>query len=293
MTNRTNSRFAVPHLKAKIRAVELLFGEKTMRQGLNPRTIDKWLNMDDPRPYVSSLQIYFGNIGLNPSDLLVPRPRFAAKLAELYARKSPTAQTRYSEEEIIELLSGVAGESEKSFEILSETRKLTPNGLLCNDFSLLQGCYHMYHSWKSTDARDKGKIRRNLLEIERLDEERAVMRGRLSISPVNRQGKEKWWIYEGWGVHVISQIFWLFECVKGMPPEVVSIHLHKPPFWPDPDELSLSGIVTALSLDGSPLAHNTLLIKIDPNCPYKNNLGYFSPKDIEKETDRDDFLSLL
>ena len=103
------------------------------------------------------------------------------------------------------------------------------------------------------------------------------------ISPMKHQKKEDWWVYEGWVVNIKSKLFWLFECVKGMPPEIVTINIFKPSFWPDPDHFFLYGIVSALSLEGIPCASNIILKKIEPDDPLKNNIGYFSAEEIEAE----------
>ena len=68
-----------------------------------------------------------------------------------------------------------------------------------------------------------------------------------------------------------------------MAPEIVSLNVHKPSFWPAPDRFFLQGILVALSLRGVPCASNILLVKIDPNDEYKNQIGYFSASQISRE----------
>ncbi|MFH1349727.1 MAG: hypothetical protein ABII26_02205 [Pseudomonadota bacterium] len=68
-----------------------------------------------------------------------------------------------------------------------------------------------------------------------------------------------------------------------MPPEIVTLHIFKPPFWPDPDRFYLYGIVSALSLEGVPSASKTVLKKIRPDDEVRDKLGYFSPEEISAE----------
>jgi hypothetical protein len=68
-----------------------------------------------------------------------------------------------------------------------------------------------------------------------------------------------------------------------MPPEVVTFTIFKPSFWPASDRFFLSGIVSALSLEGIPCASNMILVKIKPDDKLKNQIGYFSSEDIEAE----------
>ena len=68
-----------------------------------------------------------------------------------------------------------------------------------------------------------------------------------------------------------------------MPPEVVTFHIFKPHFWPDPEQFFLNGIVSALSLDGLPSASSILLKKIDHSDPLRDKLGYFSSEEIKAE----------
>ena len=56
MTEKKGQKLKVPDLKAKVRTLEVVFGEKFMRSELNPRTVDKWLREPDPTPYLTSLK---------------------------------------------------------------------------------------------------------------------------------------------------------------------------------------------------------------------------------------------
>ncbi len=64
---------------------------------------------------------------------------------------------------------------------------------------------------------------------------------------------------------------------------MVTFHIFKPPFWPDPDRFYLSGIVSALSLEGMPSASNIVLKKIKEGDELKDKIGYFSPDEIRSE----------
>ena len=141
----------------------------------------------------------------------------------------------------------------------------------------------MYHYWKGSDTDDRGKVRRNLIQVYDLDENNGLMNCRLMISPMKNQEKDAWWMYEGWVVNIKTKLFWLFECVSGMPPEVVTFTIFKPSFWPASDRFFLHGIVSALSLEGIPCASNMILVKIKPDDKLKNQIGYFSSEDIEAE----------
>ena len=56
MTEKKGQKCQVLDLKAKVRTLEAIFGEKVMRADLNPRTVDKWLRDPDPTPYLTSLK---------------------------------------------------------------------------------------------------------------------------------------------------------------------------------------------------------------------------------------------
>ena len=81
--------------------------------------------------------------------------------------------------------------------------------------------------------------------------------------------------------------------VRGMPPEIVTLHIFKPPFWPDPERFILHGILSALSLEGIPCASNVVLCKIQFDDPLKDKLGYFTPEEIEAEGHRVDILNYI
>jgi hypothetical protein len=67
-------------------------------------------------------------------------------------------------------------------------------------------------------------------------------------------------------------------------PEIVSFHLFKPSFWPDPDRFFLQGIVSALSLAGQPCASNMLMKEIKADDELKFKIGYFAPREILAES---------
>jgi hypothetical protein len=276
-------KFHVPDLKAKVRTLEALFGEKFMRSKLNPRTVDKWLKEPDPSPYLTSLKKYFGMIGMQESDMLKPKDAFSNKVATIYARHNSAANVQYSPADVIAIYNSFAVGFGRESGVFEQTLKMIQKETIKNDFIYLSGYYHMYHYWKSGDKNDSGKIRRNLIQVYDLDAQQGLIKCRLMISPMKHQQKDDWWVYDGWVVNIQNKLFWLLECVKGMPPEVVSFHVYKPSFWPEPDRFFLHGIVSALSLEGLPCASNILLKKINADDEYKYKIGYFSPQEIEAE----------
>jgi hypothetical protein len=281
-------KFHVPDLKPKVRTLEMIFGEKFMRSELNPRTVDKWLKEPDPAPYPASLKKYFGVVGMKESDMLKPKDEFSKKAAALYSQINTKADVQYSAEDIIAIYDSFGEGIRQESAVFEQTLKMIQKETIINDYIYLQGYYHMYHYWRSGDRDDAGKVRRNLMEIYDLDEHKGLMKCRLMISPMKHQAKEDWWVYEGWVVNIKNKLFWLFECVKGMPPEIVTFHIFKPSFWPDPDRFYLYGILSALSLDGTPCASNILLKKIQADDKLKYKIGYFSPEQINAEGhDRD------
>ena len=101
MTEKKGQKFKVPDLKAKVRTLEVVFGEKFMRSELNPRTVDKWLREPDPTPYLTSLKKYFGVIGMKESDMIKGKEEFSEKVAEIYAQFKSEAQVPYGMEDVI------------------------------------------------------------------------------------------------------------------------------------------------------------------------------------------------
>ena len=167
--------------------------------------------------------------------------------------------------------------------LLGQTLKTMQKETIKNDYIYLKGHYHMYHYWKSGDVDDTGKVRRNLVEIYELDENRGLMHCRIMISPRKNLKREDWWLYEGWVFNIKNKLFWLFECVQGMLPEIGTMIIFKPSFWPDPHRFFLYGIISALSLEGMPCASNVILEQIKPDDALIDNLGYFSPEEIKAE----------
>jgi hypothetical protein len=283
MREKRGQKFHVPDLKPKVRTLETIFGEKFMRSELNPRTVDKWLKEPDPAPYPGSLKKYFGVIGMKESDMLKPRNAFSKKAAAVYSQINTTAAVQYSTEDIIAIYDSFGENFRRESAVFEQTLKMIQKETIINDYIYLEGYYHMYHYWRSGDVNDTGNVRRNLIQIYDLDQSQGLMKCRLMISPMKHQAKEDWWVYEGWVVNIKNKLFWLFECVKGMPPEIVTFHIFKPSFWPDPDRFFLYGILSALSLDGTPCASNILLKKIKANDELKFKIGYFSPEEINAE----------
>ncbi|MGD2271516.1 MAG: hypothetical protein PVI06_14025 [Desulfobacterales bacterium] len=293
MTEKKRQTFHVPELKPKVRTLEAIFGEKFMRSGLNPRTVDKWLKEPDPTPYLSSLKKYFGVLGLKESDMIKPKAAFAKEVARTYSQIKGTAQLQYSMEDVITIYNSFADGLQQESVLLGQTLKMLQKETIKNDYRYLKGFYHMYHYWKSGDVNDTGKVRRNLIQIYDLDENQGFMNCRIMISPMKHQEKEDWWVYEGWVVNIRNKLFWLFECVKGMPPEIVTFHVFKPSFWPEPDRFILHGIVSALSLEGTPCASIIILKKIKPDDALKYRIGYFTPEEIRAEAHSFDILACI
>jgi hypothetical protein len=283
MKERKGRQFHVPELKTKVRTLEVMFGEKIMRTKLNPRTVDKWLKGPDPRPYLISLKKYFGAIGMQESDMLKPKDEFSNKAAMIYTRLNSSADVQYSAADVIAIYNSFEESFVRESAMFEQTMKMVQKETIKNDYIYLNGYYHMYHYWNSGDLEDSGKIRRNLIQVYELDDQQGLIKCRLMISPMKHQDRDDWWVYEGWIVNIQNKLFWLFECVKGMPPEIVSFHIFKPSFWPDPDHFFLQGIVSALSLGGQPCASNILLKKIKADDELKFKIGYFTPQEIEAE----------
>jgi hypothetical protein len=283
MKDKKGQKFHVPDLIPKVRTLEAIFGEKFMRSELNPRTVDKWCKEPDPTPYLTSLKKYFGVIGMKESDMIKPKHEFSEKVAMIYSQIKSTAQVNYSMEDVLVIYNSFVEGSRQESVLFGQTLKMIQKETIKNDYIYLKGYYHMYHYWKSGDINDSGKIRRNLIQIYDLDEDHGLMNCRILISPMKHQKKEDWWVYEGWVVNIKNKLFWLFECVKGMPPEIVTFNIFKPSFWPDPDHFFLYGILSALSLEGIPCASNIVLKKIKPDDALKNKIGYFSPEEIKAE----------
>ena len=283
MKERKSRKFLVPDLKAKVRTLEAIFGEKFMRSQLNPRTVDKWLKEPDPVPYLTSLKKYFGVIGMQESDMLKPRDAFSNRAANIYAQLNSNADVQYTSADVSAIYNSFEVGFSRESEVFEQTLKMIQKETIKNDYIYLNGYYHMYHYWKSADKNDSEKIRRNLIQVYDLDDQQGLMKCRLQISPMKHQQKDDWWVYEGWVVNIHNKLFWLFECVKGMPPEVVSFHIFKPSFWPEPNRFYLHGIVSALSLEGLPCASNLLLKKIKADDELKHKIGYFTPQEINAE----------
>jgi hypothetical protein len=293
MKEKKGQKFQVSDLKPKVRTLEAIFGAKFMRSGLNPRTVDKWLKEPDPTPYLTSLKKYFGVIGMKESDMIKPKDEFSKTVAMIYSQIKSTAQVQYSMEDIITIYNGFVDGFRQESVLFGQTLKMIQKETIKNDYLYLKGYYHMYHYWKSGDINDTGKVRRNLIQIYDFDENHGLMNCRIMISPMKHQKKEDWWVYEGWVVNIKNKLFWLFECVKGMPPEIVTFNIFKPSFWPDPDRFFLYGIVSALSLEGMPCASNIILKKIKPDDPLKDKIGYFSPEEIKVERHSIDILNYI
>ena len=283
MKDKKRRKFRVPDLKPKVRTLEAIFGEKAMRSELNPRTVDKWLREPDPTPYLTSLKKYFGVVGMKASDMVKAKKDFSESVAEIHLKIRPDAHVRYTMQDVITIYDSFMEGDPQASVLAGRTLKMVQKETVVNDYKYLKGYYHMYHYWKSGDIHDAGKVRRNLIQIYDLDENRGLMNCRIMISPMKHLTKADWWEYEGWVFNIKNKLFWLFECVKGMPPEIVTLNITKPPFWPDPDHFILYGIVSALSLEGIPCASKTLLKKIKSDDRSRDRLGYLSPEDIAKE----------
>ena len=172
MKTKKGQKFHVPDLKAKVRTLEAVFGEKFMRSELNPRTVDKWLKEPDPTPYLTSLKKYFGVIGMKESDMIKSKQAFSEKAAMISAQQKSSAQVQYSAEDITAVYDSFAEGYTMAPTMLSQTLKMVQKETLKNDYKYLSGFYHMYHYWKSGDIYDTGKVRRNLIHVYELDENR-------------------------------------------------------------------------------------------------------------------------
>lgn len=282
MKIKAGRKFHITDLKVKIRTLEAIFGEKKMRSGLNPRTVDKWLKDPRPTPHPDSLRKYFSAVNMKTADMIKSREEFAERAAEIYNRANKS-QDRYHARDVIGIYDSFVSEKDASPMFFGQTLKTMEIETLKNDYTYLRGEYHMYHFWQSGDSKDAGNIRRNLVEIYDLDMETGLMRCRIMILPRKNLTPEDGWIYEGWMFNIRNKLFCLFECTKGMLPEIVTFHVFKPSFWPDPKRFVLRGILTALTLEGLPGASNFILWKIRPDHPLREKLGYFTKEEIESE----------
>ncbi|KPJ76186.1 MAG: hypothetical protein AMJ54_12540 [Deltaproteobacteria bacterium SG8_13] len=294
MKAKTGKKFTVPDLKAKVRTLEAVFGEKHMRRQLNPRTVDKWLRDPEPTPYLTSLKCYFGVIGLKESDMLKARDAFADEVSRICARQFPDSGVRYGADDIATIYDSFAGPDARSHTaLLGRTLKMIQKETARNDYEYLKGYYHMYHHWKSGQTGAGDNIRRNLVQIYDFDENQGLMSCRILVSPMKCRNKEDWWVYEGWVVNIKNKLFWLFECVKGMPPELVTLSIFKPSFWPEPDHFVLYGILSALTLEGNPCASKFILNKIEADDQLRDHIGYFTAEEIRAEGHRIDILRCI
>jgi hypothetical protein len=294
MKEKTGKKFIVPDLKAKVRTLEAVFGEKYMRTELNPRTVDKWLRDPDPTPYLTSLKCYFGVVGMKESDMLKSCDAFSAQVEGIHARLKLDAGLTYSAEDIAAIYNSFAQPAAHSRKtLLGHTLKMIQKETARNDFHYLKGYYHMYHHWKSAQAGSGDSIRRNLVQIYDFDENQGLMSCRILVSPMQHQKKDDWWVYEGWVVNIKNKLFWLFECIKGMPPELVTLTIFKPSFWPEPDHFVLYGILSALTLEGTPCASKFILTKIEADDALRDHIGYFTPAEIQAEGHRIDILRCI
>ena len=294
MKKKTGQKFLVPDLKAKVRTLEAVFGEKVMRAALNPRTVDKWLRDPEPTPYLTSLKLYFGTVGMKESDMLKSRDAFADQVAQIYAHQKPEDALPYSAQDVASIYDSFAQPAaDRRPSLMGHTLKMIQVETARSDYEYLKGHYHMYHYWKSGQSADAGRIRRNLVQIYDFDDRQGLMSCRILVSPMKHQKKEQWWVYEGWVVNIKNKLFWLFECVKGMPPELVTLTIFKPSFWPEPDHFVLHGILSALSLEGTPCASKFILNKIKADDPLKDHIGYFTTEEIRAEGHRKDILGCI
>jgi len=293
MGEKKRQRFHVPDLKPKVRTLEAIFGEKLMRSGLNPRTVDKWLREPAPAPYLSSLKSYFAAVGMKESDMIKSGNEFSKRVAEIWAGMKKSAETRYSTEEITEIYKSFAEGFRQEPILLSMSLNMMQKESIRTDYQYLKGYFHMYHYWKSGITNDIGKVRRNLIKIYALDEDHGLMNCQILVCPMRHLKKEDWWVYEGWVFNIKNKLFCLSESVKGMPPEIVTFSVSKPPFWPDPDHFYLYGILSALSLEGIPSASNIVLKKIRPDDELKDRVGYLTPEEIEAEGHSIDILDCI
>lgn len=284
--------FMVPDLKPKVRTLETIFGEKLMRSRLNPRTVDKWLHEPDPAPYLTSLKKYFGAIGMKESDLIQSKREFSRRIAEIHAARSP-GEASYTAQEVMAIYDRFASGAESPSPLLAETLKTIQIPTIKNDFLYLEGTYHLYHFWRRADPDDPARIHRALFDIHDMEETRGLLRCRIMTAPMNEMAPDDWWIYDGWLFNIKNKLFCLFECVKGMLPEIVTFHLFKPSFWPPPDRFVLHGILTALTFEGIPCASRMILKKLSPDDPHRDRLGYFTPDAIRTEAHGIDIPALM
>ncbi len=282
MAGGKKQKFVVPDLKAKVRTLETIFGEKVMRSQLNPRTVDKWLHDPEPTPYLTSLKKYFSAVGLKESDIIKSKREFSLRTAEIYAKIRP-GKNLYNMEDVAAIYERFQDGFHRESGLLEETLKTIQVPIIKNDYLYLQGIYHLYHHWQRSDPDDPKRIHRALIEIYDLEEKRGLLRCRIMTSPMKGMDSDAWWVYEGWMFSIKNKIFCLFECVKGMLPEIVTFFLFKPSFWPDPERFILSGVLTALSFEGVPCSSKMILKKLDAADPRRDQLGYFSPEEILAE----------
>ena len=289
MSLEKSCKFHMPDLKPKVRTLEAIFGEKFMRAGLNPRTVDKWLRDSEPTPYLKSLKKYFGVIGMKESDMIACREEFSKRAARAYSHIKGEEPVRYGEEDVAAIYDRFTEGHRQGGALLAQTLKTMQKETIRNDYLYLKGDYHAYHYW-DRNMKEASKIHRFLVRIYDLDETPGLMNCQIITSPGNDMKKDARWIYEGWMFNTKNKLFFLFECVKGMLPEIVTFHVFKPSFWPDTERFLLHGILSALSLDGIPSASTLLLKKIRPEEELKDAIGYFSTEDIKAEGRHADIL---
>lgn len=282
MTGGKKQKFAIPDLKAKIRTLETIFGEKVMRSGLNPRTVDKWLHDPEPTPYLTSLKKYFSAIGMKESDIIQSKRDFSKRTAESVATIQPDGPA-YTAEDVAIIYDRFTEGFQAEPDLLTHTLNTIQPPLVKNDYLYLRGTYHLYHFWKRNDPEDVKRIHRALIDIYEIEEKRGLLRCRITTAPMRGMESESRWVYEGWVFSIKNKLFCLFECVKGMLPEIVTFYLFKPSFWPEPERFILTGILTALTFEGIPCSSRMILKKIDLADPCRDRLGYFSPEEIRSE----------
>jgi len=206
---------------------------------------------------------------MNKADIIKERDAFCHKVSDLCTAIENIDSLSEEDVKVIydrfkkEL---IQTENIEQIHVTNNLPIISPVKTTINDYQVLKGYYLGYCYWDIPE-KHLGEISINIIEIFEINIEKQLLRCRLCncINPINDMYKIKW-DYEGYVVFLKNNIMFFLECLpanRQYYPEIVTLFIKEPSFWPDEEDFFLYGIFSALSGKANPCSAKTILQKID------------------------------
>ena len=290
MSGKKGKIIRINNFKQRINILHEVFGQEILHSGVNIKTLEKWY-AEKIHPRETTLQAFLEPMRLTTYEFSAPKNKFAEKIAEcsqeLY--KNGEVKNAYQLKDILDLIEyheqnivenafcsesnetnipkeANAGSDLNTNSFFYRTIESISANRIEYDYQILKGKYILYYFWQHINQ-EQYKIAIRPFEI--YDRNKQVMLCQSML-------------YEGWILMLKNKLFAFLESSKEgrFYPEIFSIMIKYPYYWPEEQYFFLYGIISMMTIKGDPASTNVLIRKVNTNESWVNRYYFL---DSEQE----------